>query len=276
MRRHATEASEWLTQQGPRPTKAVSREHSPNSTSRMQPCSTPFLGSSSDTNHGSFLLIVAAAAAASAELFPGHQAIKRALVARQTESPEFDIPIPSDLPAAATCLEPLLSLYETMPTPAPELTSLPAGDPCGPFTVPADIAEPYSSYTSAIQSWFGEHSSEIFEALSACPQITSLAGDAIASITGSLCESTGAPSDDEDSTATGSAGPEETGGHHTMDHGSSSGAGTGAGAPTPTGTAGGAAQTSSKSTAGAHAARETGFAGAAIAAGAFLGAVALL
>ncbi|KAM7197228.1 infection structure specific protein [Rhypophila sp. PSN 637] len=216
------------------------------------------------------VLIAAAATVVSAELFPGHQQVKRVLEARQTGG--------GDGGAIPTCIRPLVSLYSSLPTPPPEVVNLtPPTDPCAPFTPPPSAAAPYSSFSSEVVSWWGEHSSDIISALSSCPQVTALpgAGDAISSIEGAICTSTRAGGDDDDSSSTGteSSGPEETGtdsdDHGTMSHGATD-------APTPTGTAGGAAGTTSKSTAGAFAARETGFAGAAMAAAGFFGVVAML
>ncbi|KAK4210475.1 infection structure specific protein [Rhypophila decipiens] len=223
------------------------------------------------------VLLAAAATAVSAELFPGHQQVKRALEARQTAGGDVSMPAG----AIPTCIQPLFSLYSSLPTPPPEIVhlSITGNDPCAPFTPPPSAAAPYSSYSSEVVSWFGEHSSEIMSAISSCPQVTALpgAGDAISSLEGSICTSTpaaGGGDDDSSSTGTESSGPEETG-TDSMDHGTMSHGATDA--PTPTGTAGGgAAGTTSKSTAGAFAARETGFAGAAMAAAGFFGVVAML
>ena len=141
-------------------------------------------------------LAVASAAIVSADIFPAHQNFKRVIEARQTAGGDI-----------ASCIQPLVSIASTIPTPPPEIKDLPPpADPCD-VTVPPSVAPAYSSYSSEFVSWFGLHSSEIYSALSACPEITSLAGAQISSIEGSLCTKT----DDHASMSMPESSAEETG-----------------------------------------------------------------
>ncbi|OAA66809.1 hypothetical protein SPI_01385 [Niveomyces insectorum RCEF 264] len=221
------------------------------------------------------LASLAAATASALELYPGHQALRRDLLAaRQTALPSAD---ESGLMACATALE---SAYESLPTPPAQLESYVAtvsiDDPCT-FTYPASISSALKSYESDVSTWFDSHSAAIESALSQCPEYSSY-GDLGGSSIGSDVCSTGAPGG---SGAGGSdSGPtttaDKTGTKTTAGTGGSTATGTGSGSDSGSGSGSGSGATTTSATPNAGP-RETALAGAAIlaAAGVFGAMVAL-
>ncbi|CAK7231260.1 hypothetical protein SEUCBS140593_007866 [Sporothrix eucalyptigena] len=121
----------------------------------------------------SLLLASLAASAVSAkQLFPGHNAIRRDLQARQTDATN------SALPSEEACLTDLASAYASIPTEPPALVSyietVSVTDPCA-FTLPASISSLVESYESELEDWYTSHSAEIASALSECPAYSSYA-----------------------------------------------------------------------------------------------------
>jgi len=125
--------------------------------------------------------IAAVAVTVSAEILPlpGHLALKRELLARQTgPSPQM-----TAVPTAtmgddgdAQCMNALLSIYSELPTPPADLMSYEMTatdtDHCSP-SVPDSMTSDFSSYSSVIMSFYTQHSADISSALSACPQYSS-------------------------------------------------------------------------------------------------------
>ncbi|KAK3318154.1 hypothetical protein B0H66DRAFT_226433 [Apodospora peruviana] len=201
---------------------------------------------------------LAALVSADALIYPGHLAAKRdlELAARQTDGGD----------SATACLEPLLSAYSSLPTAPPELSSISIVDACD-VTIPPAVAPVYSSYSSEVVSWFGEHSSAIFSALSQCPMYSSFIDQGGIDVCTSVLVG-GAGGGSTPASTTVDAAPSQTGAN-----------GSGAAAPTdaaPTTPAGGAGAATTTTPVKAFAARETGFVGAAVAAVGFLGVVAAL
>lgn len=210
-------------------------------------------------------LVIAALAAsvsASANLFPGHQAIRRdLLLARQTESsaPTATSGGLSD----AECQATLLSIATELPVPDGDLLAWEQSqtdtDPCSLTDVPSSLSSQYTSYTNDVLSWYAESSSELFSAFSACPQYAGAVSE-VAVCTSSLsAEATttgGSASSGTNASATGTgSGASATG--------SSTGTATQSGSSDSTGTASGSAS-SSVETAGAPM-REAGIVGAVLA-----------
>ncbi|TPX11758.1 uncharacterized protein E0L32_007495 [Thyridium curvatum] len=217
------------------------------------------------------LAILASAAAVSADMIhPGHLAVKRDVLARQTDNPSASQGAGG--PDTA-CLTALVSVYSSIPTPPPELASYeaahPPTDPCS-YSVDDSIKPVFSSYESQVISWAKQHEGELSSALSKCPQYASLATEAnicTTAIGGGAGGSGGSASaKTTDSSKTSSAG---AGGSSSAAGGKSGSSSSSTGA-TPTGAAG------SSSTSKAAAAQETGFVAAVIAAVGFVGAVAAL
>lgn len=206
-------------------------------------------------------LVIAALAAsvsASANLFPAHMAIRRdLLVARQTDS--SDTPTATGL-SDTECQASLLAIATELPMPDGDLLEWEqeqtGTDPCSITDVPSSLASEYTSYTDAVLSWYAESSSELYAALSACPQYAGAASE-VAVCTSSLSAA--------EATTTGSAsGASATGsGSSASATGSSTGTATQSGSSSSTGTASGSAS-SSVETAGA-AVREVGIVGAVLA-----------
>ncbi|ROW13220.1 hypothetical protein VPNG_04885 [Cytospora leucostoma] len=117
------------------------------------------------------LVIAALATAASANLVvPGHIAIKyeNHNVARATGTAAS-----SGLSDAA-CETEVLSVAASLPTAAPEFESYALTqtqtDACA-ITIPASLSKDYSSYLTALESWYTKSgSSAIYSILSECPQ----------------------------------------------------------------------------------------------------------
>lgn len=229
------------------------------------------------------LLIALAATAATAHyhgaIHPGALAAKRDLhiAARQTQTDDGS-------GVATACLDGLMSIYSSLPTPPPQLVdweeTASITDPCS-ITIPASVSAAFSSYESEALSWYTQHSSEIFSALSQCPQYSSVAaggGGAPAVCTGHAGgagvgggSATTTGGGDDTTTSTDAAGkasttttPKTTG---TASPTGSKSSGSGSSA-----TSAGAASTKSTN-AGP---RETGFVAGAVAVAGFLGVVAAL
>lgn len=206
-------------------------------------------------------LVIAALAAsvsASANLFPAHQAIRRdLLVARQTESAT----------ASATgglsdteCQASLLAIATELPIPDGDLLDWEqqqtGTDPCSVTSVPSSLSSEYTSYTDAVLSWFTKSSSELYAALSACPQYAGAVSE-VAVCTSDLTAASLTTGTASDATPTGSSSSEASA------TGSSTGTATKSGSSDSTGTASGSAS-SSVETAGAPL-REAGIVGAVLA-----------
>lgn len=126
--------------------------------------------------HASTLLVTLAAAVSASEIaIPGHQAVKRAVEARQTSGTGGD----------AACLTALMSVYSSLPTPPPELVSYAltatVTDPCN-LSVPSSLSAPVSSYQQSVFSWLGQNGAAVSSALSQCPSFSSIAASAGANI----------------------------------------------------------------------------------------------
>lgn len=191
------------------------------------------------------LAALAASVSASANLFPGHMAIRRDLVvARQTTA---------DAPSATSgglsdteCQATLLAIATDLPMPDGDLLEWEqeqtGTDPCSVTEVPSSLASEFTSYTDAVLSWYAESSSQLYAALSECPQYAGAVSE-VAVCTESLSA---------EATATGTSGS----GSSASASGSSA---TQSGSSSSTGTA-----SSSAETAGA-AVREVGIVGAVLA-----------
>lgn len=208
-------------------------------------------------------LVIAALAAsvsASANLFPGHQAIRRdLLLARQTESsaPTATSGGLSD----AECQATLLSIATELPVPSGDLLeweqSQTDTDPCSVTDVPSSLSSQYTSYTNDVLSWYAESSSELFSAFSACPQYAGAVSEVAVCTSGLSADATATGS------ASGTAASATGTGSGASATGSSTGTATQSGSSDSTGTASGSAS-SSVETAGAPM-REAGIVGAVLA-----------
>lgn len=203
------------------------------------------------------LAALAASVSASINLIPGHMAIRRDLVvARQTTA---------DAPSATSgglsdteCQATLLAIATDLPMPNDDLLSWEqeqtGTDPCSITEVPSSLSAEYTSYTDAVLSWYAESSSELFAALSECPQYAGAVSE-VAVCTSSLSA---------EATATGSSASNATGTSGSGSSASASGSSaTQSGSSSSTGTASGSASSSAE-TAGA-AVREVGIVGAVLA-----------
>ncbi|KAK4169916.1 hypothetical protein QBC43DRAFT_365532 [Cladorrhinum sp. PSN259] len=123
--------------------------------------------------HPSSILLLAAATAATANLnhalVPAHLAAKRAIDARQTEFDDSDLPAPTEVSA---CLSTLTAVLKDVPTPPAAIVSFAVTqtetDPCS-VSIPNSLTSAYSSYSSALQSWFSTKSDSLTNALKVCP-----------------------------------------------------------------------------------------------------------
>lgn len=200
-------------------------------------------------------LVIAALAAsvsASANLFPGHVAIRRdLLVARQTDSAT---PSATGGLSDTECQASLLAIATELPIPDGDLLDWEqqqtGTDPCSVTEVPASLSSEYTSYTNAVLSWYSESSSELYAALSACPQYAGAVSE-VAVCTSDLTAATLTTG-----TVSGTASEASA-------TGSSTGTATKSGSSSSTGTASGSAS-SSVETAGAPL-REAGIVGAVLA-----------
>ncbi|KAK4183085.1 hypothetical protein QBC35DRAFT_130363 [Podospora australis] len=220
------------------------------------------------------LATMLSASAVVATNFQEHLNIKRYVEARQTRSGS-DSDGDDDDTNATACLTAVFSLLSSVPTPpaglVSELTRTDITNACE-YTPPPALAGPYSSWTQAVLSWYGDNGDRVSSALKDCP-----GNDNLESLTDvdAICSTrTGRGNNPGATQTTGFANVQTTGlggGADTDDDDDATSTGAGNG---PTGTGAGAGVTSSQSTAGV--ARETGFAAAAMAAAGFLGAVAAL
>lgn len=249
----------------------------------------------------SLLLALAAATAVTANhhapLHPGHLAAKRELSARQTQTDD-------DTSAATSCLDGLMSIYSTLPTAPPEIVSWEEAntitDPCS-ISIPASISSAFSAYETAAVSWYSAHSSDLFAALSQCPELSSIAGGADTpsvctgaaggAATGSPAQTTGGG--DDATASTGAAAAQTTtdaAGNASTTTTKAAGTTTDAAGKVSTittkaagtttkaaGTGSAASSAGAASTKSTNAGpRETAFVGAAVAAAGFLGVIAAL
>lgn len=210
------------------------------------------------------LPVLAAVVAAEQAIHPGHLAVKRELVARQTATPTAGA---GGDGADAECLSALMGLYSTIPTPPPEVLSFAGdaatatGDLCT-LSIPETIKPAYSSYEAEVVSWLKDNEKGISSALDECPQYSAMAESALNSAAGA-CST--APA--------GGAG--------------GAGSGSGSGSGNATQTSGSAQSTGGSGTTGGNGspdpsippnagARNTGFLAGAVAVAGFVGAVAAL
>lgn len=188
------------------------------------------------------LLVTLLAAVAAAEDFMVHPQIKREIEARATTARA------SECEAAQTAL---LSLYTGIPTPGSAILSFeskhPQTDPCH-LSTPASLSKEYASYTSEVKLWHSQHSKEIDSALSKCPTLTKFATAV------PICTKTNATSKEAAAASTSSASGTKVGHTSTVKNT--------AAVTTQTATE----TTSSTMTSKAAGARQTGMAGAALAA----------
>lgn len=212
--------------------------------------------------HSQFVLAAfAATASASANLFPAHMAIRRdLLIARQTESTTAPTATSGDL-SDSECQASLLAIATELPIPDGDLLdweqSQVGTDPCSVTDIPSSLSSQYTSYTDAVLSWYAESSSELYEAISACPQYAGAVSEVqvcteLTTTSGSASVSA-TQSDNNGASATGSSAT-----------GSSTGTATESGSSDSTGTASGSASSSVETTAGAPL-REVGIVGAVLA-----------
>lgn len=217
--------------------------------------------------HSQFVIAaLAATASASANLFPAHMAIRRdLLIARQTESTTAPTATSGDL-SDSECQASLLAIATELPIPDGDLLdweqSQAGTDPCSVTEIPSSLSSQYTSYTDAVLSWYAESSSELYEAISACPQYAGAVSEVqvcteLTTTSGSSSASASATgvtqSDNNEASATGSSAT-----------GSSTGTATESGSSDSTGTASGSASSSVETTAGAPL-REAGIVGAVLA-----------
>jgi hypothetical protein len=150
-------------------------------------------------------VLVGSVAARHGLLYPGALAVERDLEARQTN--------------AAACAEAEASIYQGLPTPPPAIVSYEAThtatDPCS-VTVPASLSSDFSSYESAVASWFAAHSSQIESVMSQCPQFSTPAtagsGCSTSAAGGSgATAAAGTTTGGSASSASKNVGPRETG-----------------------------------------------------------------
>lgn len=204
---------------------------------------------------------LAASASASANLFPGHQAVRRdLLVARQTEASATPSATSGGL-SDTECQATLLSIATELPIPDGDLLeweqSQTGTDPCAVTGVPSSLSSQYTSYTDAVLSWYSASSSELLDAISACPQYAGEVSD-VQVCTSSLSAEASATGN---GSASGSAATATGSGSSAT--GSSSGTATQSGSSDSTGTASGSASSSTE-TAGAPM-REAGLVGVVLA-----------
>ncbi|KAK4222964.1 hypothetical protein QBC38DRAFT_65140 [Podospora fimiseda] len=114
------------------------------------------------------LLLLTSTTITSANLIPGHLAIKRAadsLQPRQTSSPDFDL----DLSA---CYSTLTEVLKSVPTPPPAILTFAitqtATDPCD-VVIPKTLSSVYSSYGSVLAKWYATAGDSVTSALKQCP-----------------------------------------------------------------------------------------------------------
>jgi hypothetical protein len=205
--------------------------------------------------HAALLLVATAAAATSAQLH-GLQHHRRQ--ADETDVIDLDAALSSIAAETTGCYASLLDAVRTVPTPAAELLDHDyenVDDICS-YSFPNSLTSAFSSYESAVSSWYSAQSSVIDSALSACPEyssdwdyVTSFCGSATTTTTGT------------DTPASNAASATATGNSTTF--------------TSVTGTATRGSATSTFATANAGP-RETGFIAGVVAAAGFLGAVAAL
>ncbi|KAJ9137768.1 hypothetical protein NKR19_g8101 [Coniochaeta hoffmannii] len=231
------------------------------------------------------LLLALAATGATASyhnaIHPGALAAKRDLSARQTQTDDDPTATATDTASGDDCLDGLMSIYSSLPTPPPEILSWEESatftDPCS-VSVPASLSSAFSSYEDEALSWYTQHSSEIFAALSQCPELSSIAsgaagGDAPVCTADATAGPGGAGSgpttDAEDTTTTTSGGAAAT---TTTSSQRTTGTGTTSSRTGSSTTSSGAAATAT----GNAGHRETAFLAGAAAVAGFLGVVAAL
>ncbi|CAK7214336.1 hypothetical protein SBRCBS47491_002106 [Sporothrix bragantina] len=123
--------------------------------------------------------LAAASAVSAKQLYPGHNQVRRDIVAaRQTDTSGGDGSDSTAIPSDVACLTDLASVYDSMPTEPPALVSyimtVSVTDPCA-FTLPASISSVVDSYESELEDWYTSHSADIASALSECPAYSSYA-----------------------------------------------------------------------------------------------------
>lgn len=120
------------------------------------------------------LATVFSASAVVATSLHGHLEMKRALEARQSSGSGSGNDDDDDNTNATACLTAVISLLSSVPTPPPALisafTSANIDDACS-FTPPPSLAAPYSSYVSAVSSWYGANGDRVSSALKDCPGV---------------------------------------------------------------------------------------------------------
>lgn len=228
-------------------------------------------------------LAATAAATGSMNLHPAHQAVKRAVEARQTDSS-----------GAAACASSLMSIASDMPTPPAALMSFAATntqtDPCS-ITLPPDVESAISSYGQEAQSWFSENEDDFSSVIEDCPDVASIYSSASAAIeaaalptcaggSGDNGSSDNGGSNDDGSNDDGSNGDSSNGdgsnGDGSNDGSNDSNDSNTDGNDNEGGNNNGNDSGSDDSNGENAGARPTAFVGAAVAAAGFLGVVALL
>lgn len=213
-------------------------------------------------------------------IYPAAFAAKRdlELVARQTQVPSLVSGTP--VTTATACLESLMSLYSSLPTPPPQLVSweqtASVTDLCS-ISIPSSLSSAFSSYETEASSWYSDHSSAIDAALSACPQYSSAAASMCSVTTGGAGGGTATTTGGGNMTTTGSGASgtrmATTTGQTTGTTSSAASKSSGGASHSGSGTSGATAAASSTHNA---APRETGFVAGAVAVAGFLGVVAAL
>ncbi|KAI1269039.1 hypothetical protein F5Y18DRAFT_175103 [Xylariaceae sp. FL1019] len=155
-------------------------------------------------------------------------------------------------PSCQSVLSDIQTIYADAPTPPADLASVTITDPCSVPTFTGKLGQEYSSYVTAAESWYTEHSKELASVVAACTQYASEATEGVLT-----CSSTAGVTS-KTTSSSGSAAATTTSGATAS--GSSS--------------ASGSDSTASPTTGGAS--RETGFVAAAAMAIGLAGAVAIL
>lgn len=191
----------------------------------------------------------------------------RALEARQTDE--------AGMSACLSAIESVMTATPTIPSILTAFFESQTVDVCS-ISVPKQFQSAYTSYESAIRSWYTAHSAQLSSALSACPDAERLTDGLDSTCTGAApggnsgSEATATESEDEKATSTLG----KTGAGSASTTASSPGAtGAGSGAGPGSGNGNGAGSGTGAKSAGN---RETGVLGAAIAIAGFLGVVVML
>ncbi|KAI0159786.1 hypothetical protein GGR57DRAFT_458685 [Xylariaceae sp. FL1272] len=73
-------------------------------------------------------------------------------------------------PGCSSVLNDIATIYADAPTPPADLATVTITDPCSVPTFTGKLASEYSSYVTAAESWYTEHSKELSSIVEACTQ----------------------------------------------------------------------------------------------------------